>query len=76
MPQERLLESADVARLANVTPGMIRIDAEAGHLPPVAITRRGVRLFRLADVETYLRARQDRCSSRRRRIHEGARERP
>jgi len=50
------LESGDAARLTGLTPAGINAAADAGRLPIAARTRRGTRLFRLADVEAFARA--------------------
>ena len=50
---EVFLESTDVAREGEVSVKTVRLDAEAGRLPVVALTRRGVRLFRESDVRDW-----------------------
>jgi DNA-binding transcriptional MerR regulator len=62
---ERLLESGDVAKLAGVGPDAVRLWANNGALPAAAITLRGGRLFREADVERFLAARAERQAHRR-----------
>lgn len=53
--RQRFLETADVARLAGVTPATIREAARAGILKVAALTSRGSRLFRTEDAEDYSR---------------------
>lgn len=52
------LLSADVAGLLGITPAAVRQAAVAGRLRVAAITPKGVRLFRPADVEDYRRLRE------------------
>jgi len=59
----QLLESADVARLIERTPGTVRHLVKSGRIRPVAITPRGLRLFRLEDVENFRRQRAVRATS-------------
>jgi len=51
------LESGNAARITGLTPAGINAAAEAGRLLIAARTRRGTRLFRVADVEAFARAR-------------------
>lgn len=51
MHSEPLLTAADAARILGVVPATVRTLALAGHLEPVAITERGIRLFRRSDVK-------------------------
>ena len=59
-----LLEVADVAKLANVTPAAVRRWVNLGQLRPVAVTLRGLRLFRRDDVEEVLARHTARLSLR------------
>ncbi len=54
-----LLEVGDVARVINRSPAMVRALANAGRLRVAAITPRGTRLFRRADIEFLRRPRGD-----------------
>lgn len=56
--EEEFLTKAQVARLVGLSPASIRLAAEAGKLAVAARTVAGARLFRLADVEAYLRSRE------------------
>jgi hypothetical protein len=47
------LEPADAARITGLTPAGINAAADQGRLPIAARTRRGTRLYRLADVEAF-----------------------
>ena len=51
-----LLEPSDVARLLGLSTTRVRQLALEGHLPVAVRTRRGLRLFRLLDVERYVAA--------------------
>ena len=55
-----LLQTADVAVMAERTPDTIRQAVREGHLVAALTTSRGIRLFRRADVEAYLAARDER----------------
>ncbi len=55
--REDMLESADVARLLGVTPAAVRQMARRGALAPILTTTRGLRIFRRADVDEFLRQR-------------------
>jgi hypothetical protein len=57
---EIFLESADVARQAGVTPGLVRREAAAGRLVAGAKTARGGRLFQEEAVRRYLAERETR----------------
>ncbi len=48
---EPLLTAADAARILGVVPATVRVMALTGRLKPIAVTERGVRLFRREDVE-------------------------
>ncbi len=48
---EVLLEPGDAAELLGVSTQRVRQLADEGRLPPVAVTRRGSRLFRREDVD-------------------------
>lgn len=61
---ERLFETCDVARAAGVVTETVRADVAAGRLTVAAQTARGCRLFRPADVETYLDWRAARAARR------------
>jgi DNA-binding transcriptional MerR regulator len=52
-----LLQTADAAKAADVTPSAIHRAANEGRLKVAAVTRRGTRLYRAADVEEYRQAR-------------------
>jgi len=52
------LQSADVARVLNLTPAMVRKLADQGRLPVAERTRGGVRLFRADAVERLRRQRE------------------
>ena len=62
--QGRLYASADVAKLANLTPAAIRAAAVAGRITPVAVTAGGIRLYSQDAVDSFLRARQRRALRR------------
>lgn len=64
-----LLEPADAARLLKLTPVSVVLHARAGRLKVAATTPRGVRLFRLADVQCFGRRRD---KARRRRAAQAA----
>ncbi len=51
------LEAADVARRIRRASATVRLLAITGRLPVAATTPRGARLFRVEDVEQYLRER-------------------
>ncbi len=59
----RLLEAAEIAKEAGVTPATIRYDIDAGRLTPAAVTGRG-RLFDRAEVDRYLEDRRSRTKAR------------
>jgi DNA-binding transcriptional MerR regulator len=65
--REMLLESADVARLLNLTPSGVRRLADLGQLRPTAVTPRGGRLYRQEDVNALRRARGARQAKAQRR---------
>lgn len=50
-----LYESADIARLAGITPGLIRRMAANGEITASYVTARGGRLFSAGEVETFLK---------------------
>ena len=52
-----LLESADAAKILDLTPAGVRLLARSGRLPVAAVTSRGLRLFQAADVLALRRAR-------------------
>ncbi|HVL66530.1 MAG TPA: hypothetical protein VM364_04625 [Vicinamibacterales bacterium] len=54
---EQLLQSADAARLLDLTPEAIRIAARQGRIAVAMETPRGVRLFTREAVEEYGRSR-------------------
>ena len=62
-----LLTKAEVARRAGVTPAAVRLWADRGRLA-VERTRSGIRLFRSADVEQFLRARRRLRARRSRKV--------
>jgi DNA-binding transcriptional MerR regulator len=55
---ERLLETGSVSRVLDVSAEWVRYLADSGQLPPCALTERGRRLFRPADVEKLRRLRE------------------
>ena len=64
---ETLLESKDGGRIIGLTPAGFSALVNRGEIHPVAVTPRGLRLFRPADVEKLRRVRQanaERRSSR------------
>jgi hypothetical protein len=56
-PQQLALPR-DVARLLNCSPEQVCLLADRGELPLLGRTPRGVRIFRIADVEGYLAERK------------------
>jgi hypothetical protein len=56
--RRRLLEAAYAGWVLSLAPGTVRVLADKGHLPVAARTRRGVRLFHLADVQALARRRK------------------
>jgi hypothetical protein len=61
------LETADVARRAGITPGLVRREAAEGKLAATAVTERGGRLFSPEAVQRYLAERRARRLARERR---------
>jgi DNA-binding transcriptional MerR regulator len=61
---ESLMQTADVASLAGVTPDAIRRAVREGRLRVATITGRGIQLYRPADIEDYIRAREARRALR------------
>jgi DNA-binding transcriptional MerR regulator len=61
---EPLLTSGDAAKLLGVVPPTILAAANVGRLPVFSRTARGQRLFRLADVLKFKRARELRIAKR------------
>ena len=57
-PADELLTTADVARIAGVVPGTIRLWQRVGRVSEAFRTPGGVRLYRRGDVERVVRARQ------------------
>ncbi len=55
---EQLLEVGHVAQMAGCSLSLVRWYADQGRLPMAAITPRGTRLFRRADVEAFLHHRR------------------
>ncbi len=47
---ERLLSTADAARILGVTPATVRLMERQGRLPSAGRTQGGIRLFRRAEV--------------------------
>ena len=64
---ETYCETADVARRAGVTPGLVRREAAEGKLEAAAVTERGGRLFSAESVQRYLEERRTRRVARERR---------
>jgi hypothetical protein len=56
-PSEPLLEAADLARLANVTPATVRHAVRTGAVAPDAVTARGGSLFTRATADAWLATR-------------------
>jgi excisionase family DNA binding protein len=54
---ERLLSTADAARILRVTPATVRMMERRGRLPSAGRTEGGIRLFRRGDVEALARRR-------------------
>ena len=63
MHSEPLLTAADAARILGVVPATVRTLALSGHLEPIAITERGIRLFRRGDVEHLAMVRAEKDAS-------------
>jgi len=61
------LQTADVARRAGITPGLVRREAASGRLEAAAVTERGGRLFSPNAVRRYLEERRKRRGVRERR---------
>jgi hypothetical protein len=61
---ETFLETADIARRAGITPGLVRREAAQGKLEVAATTERGGRLFRPDAVGRYLAERKIRRDAR------------
>lgn len=59
-----LLQTADAADAAGVTPAAITRAARERRLRVYAVTPRGQRLFLAVDVEAYRRAREERAAGR------------
>jgi excisionase family DNA binding protein len=55
-----LMQTAEVAVLVGVTPDTVRRAVREGRLIVATTTGRGIQLYRLADVEAYMRARRGR----------------
>jgi DNA-binding transcriptional MerR regulator len=64
---ERFHETADVARRAGITPGLVRREAAEGRLETAAVTERGGRLFTPEAIRRYLEDRRRRRRERRAR---------
>lgn len=58
MSERIFLELGDAARLLGLTVATVRIHARSGRLVPAASTPRGVRLFRMADVNAFRQRRK------------------
>ena len=54
---ERLLSTADAARILRVTPAAVRLMERQGRLPSAGRTEGGIRLFRRAEVEAAAKRR-------------------
>ena len=63
MDNETLLQAADAATIAGVTPAAVGRAAREGRLKIAATTPHGTRLFRVADVADYVRARKARAEA-------------
>jgi lipid-binding SYLF domain-containing protein len=61
---ETYLESADIARVEGITTAAVRLAVAAGKITVAAVTARGTRLFRRADVEAYSKERRERLVGR------------
>jgi len=57
------LTAGDASRVLGVTTATIRLMVQRGTLPVAAVTVRGTRLFRRADVEQLARTRAERNAS-------------
>jgi predicted site-specific integrase-resolvase len=64
MAKTVLLQAADAATAAGVTPAAIGRAAREGRLRVASVTPRGTRLFTRAAVEEYMRRRRDRAAAR------------
>jgi DNA-binding transcriptional MerR regulator len=64
---ETYFETADVAKRAGITPGLVRREAAEGKLEATAVTERGGRLFSADAVRRYLEGRRARRDTRERR---------
>jgi DNA-binding transcriptional MerR regulator len=64
---DTFLETADVAKRAGITPGLVRREAAEGRLEATAVTERGGRLFSTETVRRYLEERRSRRAARKRR---------
>ena len=58
MTMPEYLTSGDVAKETGFTPMGIKAASDRGELPVAAITRGGIRLFKLEDVEKFKRDRE------------------
>lgn len=67
MTGEVLMQTAEAAELAGVTPDTIRRAVREGRLGAAMTTGRGIQLYTRAAIETYRRAREERGAQRRRR---------
>lgn len=56
--RDHLLTSSDAGRILNITPEAVRYLRRVGKLPAALITKGGMRLFLLADVEKVRAARE------------------
>jgi hypothetical protein len=56
-PQQVLALAMDGARVANCSSSLIVLAADRGDLPVLGRTVRGVRVFRLKDIEKFARER-------------------
>ena len=64
---QTFLQTADVARRAGITPGLVRREAVDGSLETAAVTERGGRLFNAEAVHRYLEERRTRRAAQARR---------
>lgn len=67
MPERFFLELADVARLLGRTIATTRLYVKSGQLVPAARTPRGVRLFRMADINAFRQEREAEKAAREQR---------
>ena len=67
---EPFLAASDVARVVGLTPAAVRLAARTGRLRVAAMTRSGIHLFLLEDVERFVADRRSRGGALRVRSNE------